>query len=347
MRIFRSILILILVCFFLVIQAQEESQKVSLRATPQVIGMQRPTGFLIGYESVMKYDISSSSPDYLGSSSAEVINDRRVLAKIKAPVVNTDKIKLAIGLNYFQEEFSFDDPETLQYPLYRSLEDRHLRSSALSFNLILSSESNQYVMIRMKTELNGDYSGFTEMFNEKYLKISFAAGMGWKKNAYLSYGFGIGYSYTFGRPSLYPVIQYNHTYNKHWGVELLAPLNVKVRYSINDKNYFKGIIEFKGAGYNLNFEDTAFQAYPDVELGWSEIRYLISYEREIHDWLWFGLSAGYRDNISFDVTEYQRKRNFIPFVPNERNYLVESDVAGAMVFNAKIFIVVPRKYYSK
>jgi len=346
MRILKAFLVLTLL-FPVAIQAQEDNNMVSLRATPHVLGMQRPTGFVIGYEGVMNYKISSDSPEYLGSSSAEVINDRRVFTKIKVPIINTDNIKLAAGLYYFQEEFNFEDEEILEYPLYRGLEDKHLRSTAFSLNMILSSETNQFIMIRLKTELNGDYTSFKQMFNEKYLKFSFAAGLGWKKSACLSYGFGIGYSYTFGKPSLYPVVLYNHTYNKHWGVEVMAPLNAKVRYSFNDKNYLKGIVEFKGAGYNLNVADTAFQEYPDVELGWSEIRYLISYEREIHDWLWFGVSAGYRDNISFSVSEHLRKRNFIPFVPNEENELIKSDISGAMVLNARIFFVVPRKYYNK
>jgi len=86
MRVLKAFLVLTLL-FPVIIRAQEDSKNLSLRATPQVLGMQRPTGFVIGYEGVMNYKISSVSPEYLGSSSAEVINDRRVFAKVKIPVI--------------------------------------------------------------------------------------------------------------------------------------------------------------------------------------------------------------------------------------------------------------------
>jgi len=327
--------------------AQKSPTEKSEYVDPHIIGKQRPAGFLLGYEGVMNYNIVSTSPEFLGNSTAEVINDRRILIKLKAPVINKDKLKIAVGLNYFQEEFSFDDPETLKYPLYRSLNDKHLRSTSFAFYMIKPSKKSHFFMLRFKVELNGDYASVGEMFNEKYLKFSFGTGIGWKKNDYTSYGIGIGYSYTFGKPSVYPIILYDQTFNKHWGIEAFLPLNFKVRYSVSDKNYFKGIVEFKGAGYNLNLENPIFSGYPDVELGWSEIRFLLSYEREIHDWLWFGVSAGYRKNIRFNVTEHMGNRNFVPFSNYETNYLVKSEASGAPIINAKLFIVVPRKFYNK
>jgi hypothetical protein len=167
------------------------------------------------------------------------------------------------------------------------------------------------------------------------LRISVAPLIGWKKNPYTSFAFGFAYSYDFGRQNVYPVISYNHTFNNRFGLETILPLEVKLRYTMTEKNLFFGTAELDGATYNIQLDDPSFPEGQDYYLRKSEFRLLVTYEREIHDWLWFSIETGVRSNINFDLDD-SAKRN--------ANTVIDNDFNSAFLLNASIFMVPPRKF---
>ena len=93
-----------------------------------------------------------------------------------------------------------------------------------------------------------------------------------------------------------------------------------------------------GASYRLDNEGTVFSNYNKLHLFRSELRYTLNYEREIHDWLWFGIEAGYRQNLRFNLTNGPRGR---------ADVIIRNTLRDAPVVNASIFVVPPRFFLKK
>lgn len=302
---------------------------------PSVHGMPRSKGFSIQQERVLNYRITSDGSDGgLSSSEDEVELNRRWEVKLRFPVLLKPNLKLAVGLEYFHEEYRFEGLPNNDFPFYQSLENKDLRSIGASAYLVKPWLGKRYFIMRVGVNLNGD-ENFGGMFNSDFLKVSVAPLLGWKHSPFTSFAVGLAYSYDFGRQSIYPIFSYNHTFNSRWGVESILPLNVKLRHTKNDKNIFYATTELNGASYNVTLNGPEFENRQGLILRKSEIRFLLKYEREIHDWLWFGLEAGLRSNIEFSLRE-SNERNAVRLIENEFN--------SALVLNASIFIVPPRKF---
>ena len=251
---------------------------------PGVIGLPRSKGLVIKKENVKDYKIKSVSSDGSGADEAEIKRNRRYEFTLRVPILNKDNFKIAAGFNYFVEEYNFENPNTISYPLYTKLEDRSLKSIKSTLYLVKPTKTNMYYLMRISGSLNGDFRSSIEN-NENYFRFSISPLVGWKRNDFVSYAFGFAYSYSFGRRTVYPLIAYNKTFNEQWGIETILPLKAKLRYSTrNQKNFFFAKTELNGSNYNLQLDPNNVES---VYLEKSEVRFLITWEREIHDWLWF------------------------------------------------------------
>lgn len=302
---------------------------------PAVFGMTRSKGIIIKQERVFDYRITSDGTDAgFGKGEDDVKFNKRWQFKLRFPVVMKPGFKLAMGLEYFKEEYHFEGYPENDYPLYNSLEDKPLRSIGATFYLVKPWLGNRYFLMRVGAKFNGD-EGLGNMIDSDKLRVSVAPLIGWKKNPYTSYALGFAYSYDFGRQQVYPVISYNHTFNNRLGLESILPLEVKLRYTMSEKNLFYATSEFNGATYNLQLDDPSFPAGQDYYLRKSELRFTLTYEREIHDWLWFSLESGLRSNITFELVD-SPKRN--------ANVVIDNKFNSAFLLNASIFVVPPRKF---
>ena len=168
------------------------------------------------------------------------------------------------------------------------------------------------------------------------MKASFSALYGIKASSTKSFGFGFSVGYNFGTPSIYPLIAYNKTFNNKWGLESLLPSHIKLRRNFDDKNILYVGTELHGNSFNLFFNDSTLNNISNkVYLQQSEIRFFGTYEKELYDFLWLGLSAGVRENIEFTLSS---KNNF------KNDAFVSNNLGSSLYFNASIFIVVPKKY---
>ena len=301
---------------------------------PAVFGMPRSKGIIIKQERVFNYRIRSDGTDAgFGKGEDDVKFNKRWQFKLRFPLIMKPGIKVAMGLEYFKEEYHFEGFPENDYAFYQSLEDKPLRSIGATFYVVKPWLGKRFLMMRVGAKFNGD-EGLGNMIDADKLRVSVAPLIGWKKNPYTSYAFGFAYSFDFGRQRVYPVFSYNHTFNSRLGFESILPLEAKLRYSMSEKNLFYFTSEFNGANYNIQLEDPDF-AGEDYYLRKSEIRFILTYEREIHDWLWFGIETGLRSNIRFELTD-SPKSNAEVVIDNEFN--------SAFLLNVSIFVVPPRKF---
>lgn len=302
---------------------------------PAVFGMPRSKVIIIKHERVFNYRITSDGTDSgFGKGEDDVEYNKRWQFKLRFPLILKSGFKLAMGLEYFREEYHFEGYPENDYPFYKSLENKPLRSVGTTFYLVKPWLGKRYFMMRLGAKFNGD-EGLGNLVDSDKLKVSLAPLIGWKINPYTSYAIGFAYSYDFGRQSIYPVISYNHTFSNRLGLESILPLEAKLRYTLSEKNLFYATTEFNGANYNIQLDDPSFPEDQDYFLRKSEIRLQLTYEREIHDWLWFSVEAGLRSNIAFKLTESPKR---------DANTVIDNEFNSAFLMNASIFVVPPRKF---
>lgn len=308
--------------------------KTSGYCSPSVVGLPRAKALIIRLEALPGFTIKSNGRQgNYGNSAATIDRNRRIDFRLRFPIVNKPSLTLAAGIKYTHEEFIFREAGLRNgYSFYKDLEDRPLKSIGLHFYAVKPTRSNKYFALRTSFDLNGDYS--SDKFGKKeFLKFSVTPLIGWKKNDNLTYAIGFSYGYTFGKPLIIPVVSINKNFNCNWGIESFLPVNLRLRYSPNDKNYFYTGFELSGGSYRLDNKDSAFMAYDKLHLFRSELRYTINYERVIHDWLWFGLEAGWRENLRFNLTNGPKVIS---------NIIISNKLGGAVILNASLFIVPPK-----
>ena len=297
---------------------------------PTVEGLSRPKGLIVKEEILTNHNIKSQSTILTNDASGEIRASRRREIKLKVPLLNRDNFKMAIGFKYRVEDIFFDDIEQQSFDFYHHLENKNLKSLGTSIYVIKPWQGKRYFLLRASASLNGDYDKSSRPTTD-YFKYSIAPLVGWKKNENLSYAVGIGYSQNFGRVSVFPLVSYNRTFNDHWGIESMLPLNASLRYStVDKKNFWYLSSKIEGATYNIDF--------PDGDTGYlnnTEIKYQISYERELYDFIWVGVETGLRTNLNFSLSETPVRR---------LSTIVDNDLNMAWFFGVSLFIVPPRKF---
>lgn len=336
----RSFCLIFLIIIPAISNAQEIFSWVKEKefCNPSVIGLPRVKAIIIKYELLPDFKITSTSKlGSYGNSVGEVNRNHRFDLRVRFPIINKPSITIAGGIKYSKEEFRFNDPTTTDYAFYKDLEDRPLKSIGFHFYVLKPTRSKKYFILRSSFDLNGDYN--SEKFGKsEFLKFSITPLIGWKQNENLSYAVGFSYGYTFGRPLIVPVVSFNKNFNCNFGIESVLPINIRLRYTENEKNYLYAGVELSGASYRLNNEGTAFNDYDRLHLFRSELRYVFTYEREIHDWLWFGIEGGYRQNFRFNLTNGPSGRSDV---------IISNKLKGAPLINASIFVVPPQSFLNK
>jgi len=300
---------------------------------PSVIGLPRAKALILKYEVQPDYKIRSEGKlGNLGNSEGEISHNRRIDFRLRFPIVHKPSLTIAAGLKYTHEAFSYSNDQPVSYTFYKDLENRSLKSAGLHLYMVKPTKNKKYFILRSSLDLNGDFESDHIKMGE-FLKFSIAPLIGWKQNENLSYAVGLSYGYTFGVPLVIPIFSINKNFNCNFGIESVLPISLRLRYTKNEKNYWYAGMELSGASYRLDNEGTQFSDYSKLHLFRSELRYTVNYEREIHDWLWFGVEAGYRQNLRFNLTNGPKSTSDV---------IISNKLMGAPLISASLFLVPPR-----
>jgi hypothetical protein len=316
-------------------------------ATPSVVGQGPSKGVVAHIESLSNFTINSDINDREPGTKASttVTKNRRAFIKGYIPAVNHPHLKVVVGLNYDREEFQFDNPDKSTF--YRNLEDKGLKVIGAQLAVIRPIDDVHWFIARVKGELNGDYTA-SDLTIPDYLKMSGEFIYGWKRTPYFSWGVGAQLGYTFGRQSLYPVILYNRTFNKHWGVEALFPARVSARYNVSPKTLLFGGYTVDGLNYNIKLREKLANGLQTLIIRETEVKFRLRAEREIYDFIWFGLEGGYRYNYSFSaVDEANNTRSLFNIGGTSSTKTIANTLGGAPYVSLELFLVPPRKFLKK
>uniref|UniRef100_UPI0040494859 hypothetical protein n=1 Tax=Fulvivirga sp. TaxID=1931237 RepID=UPI0040494859 len=270
----------------------------------------------------------------VGDAQANVSQNLIREGKLKFPMVLKERTKIIGGLGYRHEQFKFSEQSDDVYPLFTRFDDKSLKRISFSAYMQQILKDKKFVYIYFNSSLNSDRPG-SENINYQ-LKWSVVGIYGKQRGPHKQLGFGASFGYDFGQPAAYPVLMFNNDFSLHWGYELLLPKSAKLRYSPNLSNHFIGALELQGASYSL--QDSLFSGFDLLEFRRSSVRALLTYERELHDWLWFGVTAGYRFPINLFISE-----------PGDRraDALMKIDADPTPYLSFSIFLVPPNKMYNR
>jgi hypothetical protein len=162
---------------------------------------------------------------------------------------------------------------------------------------------------------------------------------GWKNNDRTMFGIGASRTYLGGSLNYLPVVYYFKSFNQNWGLEVLAPARAFLRYRFNSLSLMTLGYQVEGATYRLN----NFPGYlpnenleDNIELRRSELRFRLSYDRSIKNFIWFSVQAGYRVNWLFNVDQGEFFRGF-----DDADFYMENELTNPLYFQFSVSLVSP------
>lgn len=316
--------------------AQEKVDAIKYDWTPSIAGSGPVRGLEVSYHSNSNFDVNSTSSLY-GNGNGKVDYNRVFKTKLKFPVLIKDKIVVAGGFQYSDEEFHFKSDN---YPLYQSLNDKNLKSIGGNIYLMAQLKGNRFFMFRFSAKLKGDYwkEHIGDVRKYTFLKMEMAPMIGWKVNPRKSWGVGLAYSYTFGDPLVFPIFMYNHTFSDKWGVEAFLPARIKLRYQASKLCFINAKAKLNGGSYSIHFDDPDLNDFKTLELRRADVNFSFEVEKGITDWLWTSVETGYRTNLNFDVTNKNHALSLSGSKLTHEDNIIDSYAKGGMFFKFSVFI---------
>ncbi len=262
--------------------------------------------------------------------SSEIDSEYLLKGKIAIPLVMNDQRLIGMQLKHYQQRFIFHDEDYNQNTeIFSEIENRTFYNSAVrvlyqeqltpfkSFRFLgsIGINNDQFRVTREALNFSGSFS-YTE-----------------QRSSTEEVGYGLIFSQTLGRFRVLPILTYENHFAPRWVVDLALPKSASLRYIINKRTFLTARGEFKSNRYNLT--DPLVDNYQDLTIRKMDFQWNLVFEREIHDWLWFGLEAGYNKNLLYTIVERGQPT---------RDYLVRLQPRDAAYMKASIFIVPPRKW---
>jgi len=298
-----------------------------------------PKGVVLTIEQARNFDLSSYFEQVDSTYSNRVSRMTSTRIKINFPIVNRDAFKMVGGLKYFQDEYTFDQPEKLTNYYHLGLEDKHIKTIGLSLYALKTKVGTNYWAARGSFKLNGD---FNKGKFQEHLKTGLTILYGTKNTRFKTWGLGVSYSYTFGVSSVYPVWFHKQRFTNKLAIDFILPVYAKFYYlPTNRKNVFYLENRLEGDNYNLNFD-----TYPNRPLYLEKANFMsrLTYERQIYDFLWCSVSTGYQFNVNYNLSSSDVFFNRIKSLNSKTDVLVTSTIKPMPVIRLSLFLVPPKKW---
>ncbi len=279
----------------------------------------------------MDYGTSTTS-ESLGEAQNEVERDRLIKFKLGIPLMIRDDQMFGIQLKYYQQRFVFDlDENPTDYDLYLRLNSSKYISTGLRFFYQRDLRNGHELKLVGGAELKSD--NFT--WNRHTSKYFISGIYNWKKSSTTTMGAGFVLNRVMGLTTFYPILNLQHALNHKWTLDLMLPKSVAMRYRMNDHNYLIFNTQLAGWRYNITHRLIGVD-HGNLMLRKADLQFKISWEREIHDWLWLGIGVGYNKNLIYYLAN-----------PGDRarNALIDINSRDALFTKFSIFMVPPRKFF--
>ncbi len=280
--------------------------------------------------SLMDYHTVSSSEN-LTNTQNEVEADLLLNAKVAVPIILQSDQAAGLQLKYSRHRFMFDDQDfQADNGLYSHLEAHRFTVAGVRGFYQRDLNASDQLKFAAGAEIRSDRI----TWNRNTSRI-FASGIWTRKlNSKTTVGTGFVAGLEMQLFSFYPLLIYERQLAPSWVLDAQLPKSVRVRKKLNASNYLIGATQLRGWRYNLSNSIETVDG--DLTLRRADLEISITWERELHDWLWCSVSVGYNKNLRYYLAEPGQRR---------RNALATIRANDARYAKVGLFLVPPKKFY--
>jgi hypothetical protein len=316
--------------------------------SPKIFDLSPNRFISVGYDYQMPYELKASAPGsydgedkidhYKETGNVNYMGGLRVMANI--PVVSVTKILWQIGGQYTRTAYDINyTADTGSVGLLKTLHERGLRNTSLNTTIFKPLNSKLFIIFQGMGEANGDYT-FSKFQDLGATKMSASVLFGKRPHDRRQWAVGLSRTYRAGELNYIPIILYNYTaVSRKWGLEFLLPAKAAYRRTFNSRSILLAGYEMEGGSYRLN---SLSDPNNNVELRRGELRFKLDYQRQLKGFIWIGVQAGFRQNLSYNVDKLPAGDMdiFRGFFGNQR-YFMLTETKGTPYFNISINLVSP------
>jgi hypothetical protein len=258
-------------------------------------------------------------------------NERLIKAKLGIPILIKDKYLLGLQLTYYEQRFQFSEEVEGIGPLLREIENTKFYTSGIRLIHQYNIDDDRKITQAAGFGISSDRFEF----DPNAYKVFYTAGYAQRLNDRVSLGGAIYIDYTFGVLRIFPVFDYTKELSDHWTLALSLPKKAQIRYNVNNHLYLNTKAEVKSWRYRFHTDQFGTES-DEHSIRKMDLLYTLGLEREIYDFLWFGMDAGIAYNLQNFVggLDGRRRGRYLSF---------DTDIQG--YFKAGIFLVPPRSIY--
>lgn len=299
---------------------------------PGVVNKSRSRGIDIAYQLTTNANLEEQNNVLLPPLS-RLRTLQLFILKLKAPIINKEGFKLLLGYNYMPERYSFERIGEDFGSAFRSLDEKRLKSNALSLLATYSINDRYYASVRGRVAANGDYESWID-FDNRYAVYNLISIFGIKKREDTEWGFGLSFSHSFRRTIALPFLFYNRSFNEKWGIESVLPVMIMGRYNIKPGSILLFGFTYNSRSYSVDLDNPETFNPSIYHLNHSELLIQTSLEQQIIPWLWFNVRGGFQFNFSTDFE-----------LEGEGPGSFQVDPQDAFFFRVGIFLSPPDKFF--
>jgi hypothetical protein len=293
----------------------------------QKVNYLSPTKLIsIGYEAQTPFHLTSvNNLTGNGSTNETHVNALGGLrVALNTPVISKSNFILNLGLTFWNSQVSMQNPErSVFFDKIRSLNSTGIVATAFK-----PLNDKNFLILQANTDFSGNYANLGGQ-TSKAITVSGTAIYGWKKDDNLMWGLGVTRTYRAGQLLHIPVLFYNRTFNKTWGIESIFPARLNVRRNFSPSSYLMLGYEIEGNAHYLGQTNAT-----DVFLRRGELKPRLTFETKLTGFIWLSAQAGLRYNWRFEGFRTQN--------PEANEKAIFSNTLGnPLYFNVSINLVSP------
>ena len=257
-----------------------------------------------------------------------------LIFKLRFPIINRERFRLIVGYSYRPERYQIVNFGTDFTDIFQNLDQRWLKSNSFSLTLSKPLGENYYTGLRLRLMSNGDYGQWLN-FGERYTIYNAVGLFGIKKRSDLEWGVGINFSSSFRRTIALPFVFYNQTFSEKWGVEMILPSQLYLRYNLKPTSIILTGFEYNSRSYSVDINGT--QGFNGIyNMNHSELRAIASMEQRLVPWLWLNAKVGFQLNFSTDFDAVDALNTSFNVEPTNSPF-----------FQIGLFISPPNSYFNE
>ena len=272
-----------------------DDKKVKTYCT-QKVNYLSPTKLIsVGYEMQLPFHLTSTSVNtsipVSKTTDTHVNSFGGLRVGLNTPIISKSNFILNLGLTFWNTQVSVQNPEKSAF--FQRINS--MNSIGLNLTAFKPLNDKQFLIFQANVDANGNYGNLDGQLS-KAITYSGTAIYGWKKDDNFMWGLGVTRTYRAGQLLHIPVILYNRTFSKKWGIETTFPAKLNVRRNFSPTSYLMLGYEIEGNTFYLGQINAS-----DVYLRRGEMKPRFTFEIKLTGFVWLSAQAGLRYNWRFDA----------------------------------------------